>query len=158
MAVGSATYHAFNKAMKEQQFVSNTDYYAPLDLWQSNYIYPSPNGLSIFIRDITEQKRAEKEINKAKDLADKLIDSLPGVFYFFDANGKFIRWNKQFETVTGYSAEEIAGMHPTDFFADDEKAISLKESQGVFQYGVNDADANFLTKHGEKIPYYLKRY
>ena len=32
--VGSSTYDAFNKAMKEQQYVSNTDYYAPFDLWQ----------------------------------------------------------------------------------------------------------------------------
>lgn len=156
MIVGSSTYHAFNKAMKEQQVVNNTDYYAPFDLWQSNYIYPSSNGLSIFIRDISEQKKAETEIDKARDLADKLIDSLPGVFYFFDANGKFIRWNKEFELATGYSSEEIAGMHPTDFFSEDEKSYIAGRIEGVFLKGINDAEASFLTKRGEKIPYYFK--
>lgn len=155
-AVGSSTYEAFNKAMKEQQYVSNTDHYVPLDLWQENFIYPSPNGLSIFIRDITEKKRSEKEINKVKDLADKLIDSLPGVFYFYDANGKFIRWNKQFEEVTGYSTTEIAGMHPLEFFPEEDKSYITERIEGVFQKGVNDADANFLTKTGQKIPYYFK--
>jgi len=155
-AVGSSTYEAFNKAMKEQQYVSNTDHYVPLDLWQENFIYPSPNGLSIFIRDITEKKRSEKEINKVKDLADKLIDSLPGVFYFYDANGKFIRWNKQFEEVTGYSTTEIAGMHPLEFFPEEDKSYVTERIEGVFQKGVNDADANFLTKTGQKIPYYFK--
>ncbi|MEP7374433.1 MAG: PAS domain S-box protein [Chitinophagaceae bacterium] len=155
-AVGSTTYEAFNKAMKQQQYVSNTDHYAPLDLWQENFIYPSPNGLSIFIRDITEKKRTEKEINKVKDLADKLIDSLPGVFYFYDANGKFIRWNKQFEEVTGYSAAEIAVMHPIDFFPEEDKSYIIERIEGVFQKGVNDADAHFLTRTGEKIPYYFK--
>ena len=155
-AVGSDTYNAFNKAMAEQQYVSNTDHYAPLDLWQENFIYPSPNGLSIFIRDITEKKRSEKEINKVKDLADKLIDSLPGVFYFYDANRKFIRWNKQFEEVTGYAAAEIAGMHPIDFFPEEDKSYIAERIEGVFQKGVNDADAHFLTKTGEKIPYYFK--
>lgn len=154
--VGSSTYKAFNKAMKEQQFVSNTDHYAPFDLWQENFIYPSPNGLSIFIRDITEKKKSEKEINKVRDLADKLIDSLPGVFYFFDANGKFIRWNKQLEAVTGYLTEEVAAMHPVDFFPAEEKSYIAERIQGVFEKGVNDADAHFLTKTGEKIPYYFK--
>lgn len=154
--VDSSTYYAFHKAMKEQQFVNNTDYYAPLDLWQSNYIYPSANGLSIFIRDISEQKKAETEINKAKDLADKLIDSLPGVFYFFDANGKFIRWNKEFEQATGYSSEEIAEMHPTDFFPENEKAYITARIEGVFINGINDAEASFLTKSGKLVPYYFK--
>ncbi|HKO80758.1 MAG TPA: PAS domain S-box protein, partial [Chitinophagaceae bacterium] len=156
MIADSSTYHAFHKAMKEQQFVNNIDYYAPFDLWQSNFIYPSSNGLSIFIRDISDQKKAETEINKAKDLADKLIDSLPGVFYFFDANGKFIRWNKEFEQATGYSSEEIAGMHPTDFFSDKEKSYIAGRIEGVFLKGINDAEANFLTKSGKLIPYYFK--
>jgi PAS domain S-box-containing protein len=154
--VGSATYQALNKAMAEQQYVTDTDYYAPFDLWQENYIYPSPNGLSVFIRDITQRKKADQEINEARELADKLIDSLPGVFYFFDSTGKFIRWNRQLEEVTGYSAEEIAGMHPTDFFGEEEKQYIAERIEGVFLKGVNDAEANFITKTGKKIPYYFK--
>ena len=127
-----------------------------------------------FIRDITEKKFLENklktfnesladqvreqtsEITEARILADKLIDSLPGVFYFYDANGKFIRWNKTFEEVTGYSGEEIAGMHPTQFFPDDEKEYITARIMGVFESGVNDAEANFITKNGEKISYYFK--
>jgi PAS domain S-box-containing protein len=155
-AVGTTTYKAFNEAMEKQQYVSNTDYYAPLDVWQENYIYPSPNGLSIFIRDISEQKRSEREILKVRTLADKLIDSLPGVFYFYDENGKFIRWNKQFEEVTGYTSNEVASMHPSQFFPEDEQTYILERIHGVFEKGINDADANFLTKSGTKIPYYFK--
>jgi PAS domain S-box-containing protein len=127
-----------------------------------------------FIRDITEKKFLEnklktfneslsqqvaeqtREISESRDLADKLIDGLPGVFYFYDANGKFIRWNKQFEEVTGYTSEEIAQMHPTQFFPDDEKEYITERIMGVFESGVNDAEGNFLTKTGERIPYYFK--
>jgi PAS domain S-box-containing protein len=58
-AVNSPTYRAFHRAMKEQRYISNIDYYEPLDLWQENHIYPSEDGLSVFIRDITEKKRLE---------------------------------------------------------------------------------------------------
>ncbi|HEX7903615.1 MAG TPA: PAS domain S-box protein, partial [Chitinophagaceae bacterium] len=106
--------------------------------------------------DISERKRTEMEIIKARDMADKLIDSLPGVFYFFDKDGKFIRWNTQFERVTGYSAAEIANMHPSDFFEGDEKTYIIERIKGVFEKGMNDAEANFITKSGGKIPYYFK--
>ena len=134
-AVGSTTFEAFNRAMTDQQYVNNTDYYNPFELWYENYMYPSPNGLSVFVRDITEQKKSEKEISKVKDLADKLIDSLPGVFYFFDIDGRFIRWNKQLEEVTGYSSEEIANMHPADFFDAKEKNYIAERIQDIFQKG-----------------------
>ena len=75
-AVGSATFEAFNKAMKEQQNFTNTDYYAPLDLWQENYIYPSPDGLSVFIRDITVQKKAEEELIRINEELHRLSSHL----------------------------------------------------------------------------------
>lgn len=61
-AVGSLTYKAFQTALKEQRFISIIDYYLPLNLWQENYIYPSPEGLSVFIKDISERKKLEKEL------------------------------------------------------------------------------------------------
>jgi PAS domain S-box-containing protein len=61
-AVGSVTYSSFLKAMREQVYVTCTDYYAPFDLWYENFIYPSPDGLSIFIRDISERKKAERHL------------------------------------------------------------------------------------------------
>jgi PAS domain S-box-containing protein len=155
-AIGSSTFEAFNKAMKEQKYVTNTDYYKPYDLWYESSVFPSPNGLSIFMRDITEQKKSEKEISKVKALADNLIDSLPGVFYFFDLQGRFIRWNKQLEDVTGYSAGEIATMHPADFFEAKEKNYVVARIQSIFQKGINDTDANLITKDGRKIPYFFK--
>ena len=47
-------------------------------------------------------------------------------------------------------------MHPVDFFPEEEKKYITERIEGVFQKGVNDADAHFLTKTGEKIPYYFK--
>jgi PAS domain S-box-containing protein len=63
-AVGSDTYTAFHTAFKEQRFISHIDYFAPLELWQENYIYPSPEGLSVFIKDISYKKKLERELRE----------------------------------------------------------------------------------------------
>lgn len=70
--VGTATYHAIEKARTEGVSVINEDYYAPLDLWQENRIYPGANGLSLFISDISERKRAEREQKLLQELTDVL--------------------------------------------------------------------------------------
>ncbi len=145
--------------------------------WESEYRFRKPDGNYVFLFDrcyiirnnegkplrmtgsmidITERKKAEEEIVEARNMAEKLIDTLPGVFYFYDKNGKFIRWNKQFEIVTGYSGVEIAQMQPTDFYHEDTQEYIAERIKGVFEHGANDAEADFLTKEGQRIPYYFK--
>lgn len=65
-AVGSATYRAMLRALEEQRYQTNEDYFAPLDLWQENHIYPSPDGVSMFIRDISERKRLQLALMEQK--------------------------------------------------------------------------------------------
>ncbi|PJJ80034.1 PAS domain S-box protein [Mucilaginibacter auburnensis] len=59
--VGTPTWHAIEEARITGQPVTNEDYYAPFDLWQENRIYPTANGLSIFISDIGWRKREEQQ-------------------------------------------------------------------------------------------------
>lgn len=86
---------------------------------------------------------------------DILVDSLPGIFYLFDANGKFLFWNRNFEIVSGYSAAEIAKMNPLDFFDDQEKTYIQQQIIKVFTEGPTDSEAHFLTKDGRQIPYHF---
>ena len=112
-------------------------------------------GLVGISRDITEQKISEQKIISEKELSNSIINSLPGVFYLFDEKGKFLRWNKNFETVSGYNAGEISGMHPLDFFDDDEKGVLAERIGKVFETGMAEVEARFFTKSREKISYYF---
>ena len=106
-------------------------------------------------RDITERKKAEEQLKTEKLFSDSLINSLPGIFYLYDNTGKFTRWNKNFETTSGYSAEEISGMHPFDFYDSDEKKLMQSKIENVFSLGSDDVTAHFYTKDKRKIPFYF---
>ena len=108
-----------------------------------------------FGRDITESKRAKEQIITEKELSYSIINSLPGVFYIYDENGKFLKWNKNFEIISKYNSTEIAAMKPLDFFADDEKQLLKEKIDAVFENGTEEIEANFFTKDKKKIPYYF---
>ena len=107
------------------------------------------------VHDITERKRMEEVALRERDFSDALLNSLPGVVYFYDHTGKFLRWNRNFQIVTGYSANEIDRMHPTDFFVGEEKEFIARRIQEVFEKGQSYAEANLLLKSGKLIPYYF---
>jgi len=106
-------------------------------------------------RDITERKLAEEAIVRERLLSDHIINSLPGIFYMFDDQGKLVRWNRKYEEVTGYSLEELRGMPLVDFFAEAHKHYITLRVQSVFADGESFAEAPFLTKGGQQIPYYF---
>ena len=115
-----------------------------------------PDGnIMVIGRDITEKKRYEEKILYEKKLSDSIINSLPGVFYLFNKEGKFLRWNKNFENVLGYSSKEIAKIHPVELFDESEKKLIADKINNVFITGEDSVEANFLTKSGKKIPFYF---
>lgn len=118
-------------------------------------ILPDGRFLSM-VRDLTDRIEAQKQIEKEKELSDNIIDSLPGIFYLFDSTGKMMRWNRQFEVVTGYTAKEIAAMHPTQFFEGDEVSYIEERITKVFTEGVSDAEADFVAKDKSRKRFYFK--
>jgi len=69
--------------------------------------------------------------------------------------GKFLRWNTNFEEITGYSAEEIGRMHPLDLFAGADKALVQERITEVFVKGASEVEAELVTKSGKKKTYYF---
>jgi PAS domain S-box-containing protein len=69
--IGSESYKAMQLAMKEQRYVCATDYYQAMDCWYETHAYPSPDGLSIFIRDITAQRKVETALVRQKKKAER---------------------------------------------------------------------------------------
>jgi PAS domain S-box-containing protein/putative nucleotidyltransferase with HDIG domain len=105
------------------------------------------------MRDISERKRAEKELLNEKLFSDTVINSLPGIFYLFDDNFKLRRWNRNTSVVTGYSEEEIESMSPLEFFSQEQHDYLTQQTKAVLNEGSATASAKLLTREGKQIPY-----
>ncbi|RDI57457.1 PAS domain S-box protein [Flavobacterium glaciei] len=110
------------------------------------------------ITDITERKIAEDAILKEKLLSETIINNLPGVFYLYERSATFVKWNKNFETVSGYTAEEIAQMEPINFYDEDFKEIIRTRIKTVFEKKLPGIEVELFTKNKNKIPYYINSH
>ncbi|KMQ51701.1 signal transduction histidine kinase [Chitinispirillum alkaliphilum] len=105
--------------------------------------------------EISERKNAEVQMRRERDLLNSILDSLPGIFYLFDIKGRFIRWNRFFETVTGYTAVEIATSHPLDLFRGEDRSVVEQRIKRVFETGSASIEADMTTRQGNIMPYFF---
>lgn len=72
-AVSTTFYQEFNDAMETQEPTSFEEYYKPLDRWFEVNAYPSSDGLSVFLRDITEQVELQGKLEQLHDVTRGLV-------------------------------------------------------------------------------------
>ncbi len=115
-------------------------------------------GVVEYVRNITARKRAEKQMQLEKLFSESLVNSLPGIMYLFDKLGRMKRWNKNFETVTGYTAEQIENMNPLEFIDSADRLRVQETIQQVFSEGQSSIEGHIITLRGKKVPYLLTGY
>ena len=67
--------------------------------------------------------------------------------------GKFLRWNENFETVTGYTSQEIEALNAMDMIAQQDRGTVRKAVEKVFKEGYAMVEAKAVTKEGTTIPH-----
>lgn len=66
--------------------------------------------------DITEIKQAGEEIRRQGSLINSLLDSIPDIIFFKEANGVYLGCNPPFAKFAGRSRDEIIGRSDYDLF------------------------------------------
>jgi PAS domain S-box-containing protein/putative nucleotidyltransferase with HDIG domain len=114
-------------------------------------------GFQAVARDVTERKKAEEELKKEQLFNTAILDSVPGILYLYDETGHLVHWNKQNEEVTGYSSEELKGMHVLDWFGGVEPDTSniINSIEAVMKNGHSMIEARIINKSGHAIPMIL---
>ncbi len=101
--------------------------------------------LKVKIQQLTDALKSEQSLMEA------ILNSLPGYFYVYDENGKLIKWNKNHETITGYTSEELSRMTLEKWFGQEDIPQVNDAVQAVFNNGYGEVEANLILKSGEKL-------
>jgi len=105
-------------------------------------------------RDVTEQRDRQRRLEAETQMVDSIFDALPDVLYTFDTAGYLLRWNRQLETETGYTADDIEEMHVTDFVPTDQVKPIAESFQAITgERRSVTVESAFETKGGERIPF-----
>ncbi|MBU2465617.1 MAG: PAS domain S-box protein, partial [Bacteroidetes bacterium] len=110
--------------------------------------------LATFI-DVTEQRKAEEAIIREKEFSESVINALPGIFYLFNDQGKYIKWNNMLEELSGFTPQEIAERSPLDYFADYHKEKITNSIEAAFKEGESSVEADFMVKGKIPTPFYF---
>jgi PAS domain S-box-containing protein len=63
-AVHTRFFSELQRSMREQIPVDFLNHFTPLGKWFENTVYPSPSGVSVFYRDITERVRTQRALER----------------------------------------------------------------------------------------------
>ncbi len=99
------------KTIRFQQYLEHNDRWYDVVGFQN-----LPNHFVAAFLEITEQKRAEKEILNLRNYLSNIIDSMPSLLVGVDNDGKVTQWNKKAEQITGINTDTAQGKTLPDVF------------------------------------------
>jgi PAS domain S-box-containing protein len=100
-------------------------------------------------------------VQKERDFAELLINTLPGLFYLYDISEginktRLIRWNKsRHEEILGYKPDELKDVDNTFFFAPEDLDKLQAGMEKLMRLRDDSIEMNMIHKNGTKIPFYF---
>ena len=78
---------------------------------------------------------------------------MPEFAYVFNKNNELVMWNKNLETVLGYTPEELFKKDVFGFMEEGDQKTNIEAISKIFNEQIEQSlEQNILTKSGEKIP------
>ncbi len=106
------------------------------------------------VQDITERHQAAQQLKDEQRFFTAAINSLPGLFFMVDAEGKHQRWNAPLESVTGYTKHELAHRTLADLVV---PADATRVREAVHESLAEDTgftlEVELTTQQGDATPY-----
>ncbi len=114
--------------------------------------------------DITQKKQQEKEIHKAKNFLQNVVDNLPVALSVKNSEGQYIVWNKKSEDLFGVSAKDVIGKdnyrsdisaEQAEFMRDaDKRVFDSRRELNIAQELISTPTEGVKIMHTVKTPLY----
>ena len=106
--------------------------------------------------DITARRETESRLQEEQEFTRLLLESLPGIFYLYTyPEMKLQLWNRHHESLMGYTAEEMKGMHVSQWHPPEAREAILEVARTIMEQGALTLEANLRAKDGRMVPFLL---
>jgi diguanylate cyclase (GGDEF)-like protein/PAS domain S-box-containing protein len=119
-AVGSPFESDYLMVMRERVTLRSEHYFEPWNRWFEVRVDPTPEGIGIFFRDISEQRRSDGALKRFRAAMEASGD---GIILVDRATLRYVDVNQTLCDLVGYTREEVLGMTPMDLFSADRASL-----------------------------------
>jgi PAS domain S-box-containing protein len=92
------------------------------------------------------------ELRREREFITQTLNSLEDVFYVIGHDGRLERWNDTLREITGYTDDELDGMHAVDFFVSADRDDVGDAIEEVLETGRARVTATTVAEDGREIP------
>ncbi len=111
----------------------------------------SPQLISV-VRDITEQKRAEKVVHDSEERYRTIFEGAPEGVWLIGSDRKTIEVNRRLSEILGYPREEMIGKTPFDFVDEDNRKILTTQTEKIETTERREYEISLRHKDGHNVP------
>ncbi len=99
--LGTDLERSYRRAVSESVTATLEYFHPPHDRWYEVHAYPSPDGLSVYFRDVSERKRAEVALRESEQRFRQLADAMPQIVWTARPDGNIDYLNRRWTEFTG---------------------------------------------------------
>ena len=121
-SAGSEIEHVYRRVIAAQVPESYTTHYANLDRWYTATVYPAPDGVTVYFRDVTARRQVEQE----RQQFAALVDASPDFIGVAGLDQRVVYVNRAGQNLVGLDPDQVSTCSILDFFAESERGRILK--------------------------------
>ncbi len=122
-------------------------YYEPLEAWIDVRAYPSHEGLSVYLQDVSDRKRIE-EVRKESEQRLQALSDAAFEAIIITEGGALLEANRAYFAMYGYEPEELLGKSAEKTVAPESRELVRKRMLSGYE---GTYEAVGLRKDGERI-------
>ena len=124
--VGSESYLKYLEAIKTGR-ASRFEHKAVIGTWLETSVYPAENGLTVYVKDITNRRKADASALEALEERNTILESIDDAFFAVDKNWVVTYWNNKAENVLMTPRNKILNKNLWKVFSESLESESYKK-------------------------------
>lgn len=144
-------YRQFFDVMEAQE-VRRIEAWNPIyNAWFEVLLYPSPDGLSVYLQNITDKKRAEQLLEEGRRRYERIMATVQEGIWHIDENTKTTYVNPYLALLLGYTTEEMIGRNALDFISPEYRGKALENIEERKKGISKQHELSFYNRQGQVI-------